>query len=369
MHDIYDVLIVGAGPAGATAGFTLATAGRKVCLVDAAAFPRGRLCAGWLSTQAKPLIAEMGLSIKKVAAREIKSAAFYSADLTRRAHPNLSESAGYLVNRATFDEQLAKQAVAAGVDFRQQLDVRDLSLEENGVVIVAPDSQELRARLLVLAAGRDTPLLGRVGLSVEGDAGGSWAAQVETTECRLRGDPAISVVLGLDRASGLGMIVTSQGFASVGIQTPGDKQDVIANFVTLCRRAVEVKLLDVDLTHEAAAAPVTVNPTAVALGMETHVGKHTLVIGDAGGFVAAASGEGIYPAMWSARIACDVLLKALDAPSPQDALMEFDSAWRMQMADYLRPPNTDTQYILPLIFTNQPMADRMGAAFFSGENI
>ena len=39
------------------------------------------------------------------------------------------------------------------------------------------------------------------------------------------------------------------------------------------------------------------------------------------------------------------------------------------MADFLRPPNTDLKLLLPLIFTNQPMADRMAAAFFGGENI
>jgi hypothetical protein len=49
--------------------------------------------------------------------------------------------------------------------------------------------------------------------------------------------------------------------------------------------------------------------------------------------------------------------------------MSFDSLWRMQMADHLRSPHTDIRFLLPLIFSNQPMADRMGAAFFFGENI
>ena len=103
--------------------------------------------------------------------------------------------------------------------------------------------------------------------------------------------------------------------------------------------------------------------------MDTHVAKRTLVIGDAGGFVSAASGEGIYPAMWSGQIAARVAAGALDADSTQDALFEFNKQWRTAMAEYLQPPNTDTQYLLPLIFSNQPMADRMGAAFFLGEAI
>jgi hypothetical protein len=73
--------------------------------------------------------------------------------------------------------------------------------------------------------------------------------------------------------------------------------------------------------------------------------------------------------MWSAQIAVDVLDRALGSVHSQDELMTFDSVWRMQMADYLRSPPTDIRFLLPLIFTNQPMADRMGAAFFSGENI
>ena len=64
-----------------------------------------------------------------------------------------------------------------------------------------------------------------------------------------------------------------------------------------------------------------------------------------------------------------VVIEALDGEHSQDVLMTFDSKWRMSMAEYLRPPGTDIQFLLPLIFSNQPMADRMGAAFFAGKNI
>jgi hypothetical protein len=39
------------------------------------------------------------------------------------------------------------------------------------------------------------------------------------------------------------------------------------------------------------------------------------------------------------------------------------------MAEYLRRPNADAHFLLPLIFSNQQMADRMAAAFWRGENI
>ena len=73
--------------------------------------------------------------------------------------------------------------------------------------------------------------------------------------------------------------------------------------------------------------------------------------------------------MWSARLAVDVLLRATDSRHPQDTLRHFSAEWRTKMADYLRPPNTDLQFLLPLIFTNQQMADRTADAFWSGKNI
>ena len=110
-------------------------------------------------------------------------------------------------------------------------------------------------------------------------------------------------------------------------------------------------------------------PVVPALEMESHVGKHALVIGEAGGFASALSIEGLVPGMWSAKIAAEVIEAALRSPRSQDELMTFDTRWRLEMADYLRLPNTDTQFLIPLVFSNPPMADRMAAAFFLGENI
>jgi len=370
--ELYDALVLGAGPAGATAATVLARHGRRVCLVDAAGFPREAGAAGWISAPCVSLLAELDIAPKDFGARPFKSVAFFDADLAKFAHPEFAEPAGFIVNRAKFGDALVKMAAAAGVEVRSQTRVREVVLGERQVTLKTDDSKSsvpVQGRLLVFSAGRGTPLLTRLGVSMDTAQGGSWAAQIESDDPPAKGDAAVSIIFGLDRTGGFGIIMTAKGLAAVGIQSASDRRDVIPNLVSICRLAREKGLIDVDLTRQAAAANVTVSPTAVALSMDTHVTKHTLIVGDAGGFVAAASGEGIYPGMWSARIAADVIHRALDAPSPQDALMEFDAAWRTKMADYLRAPNSDAQYILPLVFSNQPMANRMGAAFFAGENI
>ena len=63
--------------------------------------------------------------------------------------------------------------------------------------------------------------------------------------------------------------------------------------------------------------------------------QHLLLIGDAGGFTSETSGEGIYPALWSARLAAECVIGALASRHPQDQLRHFSSLWRSSMAEYL----------------------------------
>ncbi len=366
----FDVAIVGAGPAGAFAALHLARRQRRVLLIDRASFPRRAACAGWLNARAVPLVEEVGVSIAPLLSRPFSQVTFYNPDLAKSAQPTFAQSPGYLVDRSGFDAALVDAACAAGAEFRGGADVVAVEPHETNVRLALADGSTATARLLILAAGRGTALLSSLGIPrsgmgrpvvtgiVEHDAGAS-----DDKEAR------VSVVLGLERAGSFAMIVTCAGWASVSIHWLGPQAQARTALIALSRGLCDHGILGMDLTQAAAAAPLTVHPAAFALDMETHVGKNALVVGDAGGFVAAASYEGIYPALWSAQLGAEVVHEALDDKHSQDRLMEFELRWRHAMADYLRAPNTDIHFLLPLIFANQAMADRMGAAFFFGENI
>ncbi|NOT02375.1 MAG: FAD-dependent oxidoreductase [Phycisphaerales bacterium] len=365
----YDALIVGAGPAGSTAAAWLAAQKFSVCLIDAAKFPRRRDCSGWISAKAGPLLDAMGLPIADVAKCAIKTVTFHNADMSKSARPALAGPVGYLVDRDAFDHQVAEMARKRGAVFLDDRRVARVQLGEQTVTLELSDGQTVRGKFLVLAAGKDSALVKRLGLPIDVLPPNAWTAYLTARDKSYRGDPSVSVVLGIDRRDGFATVVQAGDHLSVNVHSFSEKREVVTHLVTLCRNLSTAGLVGVDLTREASAATASAIPTAAALSMETHVAKRTLIIGDAGGFIAAASAEGIYPAMWSARIAAEIIEKAARHKSPQDVLMRFNTEWRSEMADYLRAPNTDTQYILPLVFTNQPMADRMAAAFFAGENI
>ena len=367
---LYDVVIIGAGPAGALAAGLLAAQGRSILLVDQAAGSdaRGRLA--WVNAKAGPLLKKAGVSPGDVLNEPFSDVTFFNADLSKSAKPAFAEPPGYLVDRRVFGRVLVEAAVAAGAELREGWKVAAADLREDSVEIRAAGGESACGRMLLVATGAGDRLLGRIAGLGRMPAGGRQAAWVEATsdEVKAPGN-AVSVVLGLNRQSAFGMVLKQGARVAVAVSNPGSEEEATSLHISLCQDLALKEIVPAELAGEAARAEVQYIPAGIALELDSHVAKHTLIIGDAGGFVSAASDEGIYPAMWSAQLAADVVHEALDNTHSQDVLMEFDARWRMSMAEYLRAPNTDIQFLLPLIFANQPMTDRMAAALFAGENI
>lgn len=370
MNEPYDVAIVGAGPAGSTAASLLARKDYRVVLIDRAPAKRPGSVAAWLGSGALPLLEEMGIKPETVTKPALTDVVFHNADFSKSTQPVFDQAAGYLVDRMRFATALTAHARKCGAEVCCERSVDDIVLKENHVEILMEGSDQIQSKLLLLAAGTGSHLLDRLGFPSHPGGESYWTAQVcAPLKKKEAGSPRLAAILGLDKAGSFAVACISQDGLSVTLNWLMERESVISNLIVMCKSAFEHGVVPVDLSAEAAKAKPVRSPASVALDLETHVGKHTLLIGDSGGFVAAASNEGLYPAMWSAQIAVGVLDRALKTEHSQDVLMAFDSEWRMQMADYLRSPNTDPQFLLPLVFSNQAMANRMGAAFFHGENI
>ncbi|MBI4603443.1 MAG: NAD(P)/FAD-dependent oxidoreductase, partial [Planctomycetes bacterium] len=370
-EELYDVTVIGAGPAGATAATMLGRKGYQVALVDRAAFPRPVTCGGWLSAKVEPLLTELGLSPKTLLECPFRDVTLYSADFSKSSKPRFDSSVGYLVDRSRFDNALASAAVQHGASLFQASAATDIRLNERSVAITLANRKRISSRLLLLAAGRGSELLERIGFPRQSGGNPLWTAQADARlpAGATNADPHVAVVLGLDGGGSFGLCCTSRDRALVNVNWAGARERAIPLLVDLCKAAFQHRVVPLDLSKQAASAELIRSPASAALDMDSHVAKHTLLIGDAGGFISAASNEGIYPAMWSAKLAVQAIDAALQSDVSQDDLMTFDSLWRTQMADHLRSPHTDIRFLLPLIFQNQPMADRMGAAFFFGDNL
>jgi flavin-dependent dehydrogenase len=108
-------------------------------------------------------------------------------------------------------------------------------------------------------------------------------------------------------------------------------------------------------------------PLAGGLAQEG-VGNRTLLVGPAGGFFSATA-EDIYPTCWSALHAADVLKKSLKEPHLQDALGAYRARWRTTLGDYLRGPQQNLRFLLPLVYRNQVMTTRLAEAILLGRSV
>ena len=108
-------------------------------------------------------------------------------------------------------------------------------------------------------------------------------------------------------------------------------------------------------------------PLAGALAHEG-VANRTLLIGPAGGFFSAC-GEDIYPGCWSAVFAADAVKKALKEPHLQDALQPYRHRWRTTLGDYLRGPQQNLRFLLPLVYRNQVMTSRLTESILLGKSV
>jgi geranylgeranyl reductase family protein len=131
MPQLWDVVVVGAGPAGSAAARAAAAAGSRTLLVDRAEFPRYKTCGGGL----------MGASLRAVPAGvEVPVAATVdrvSFSLRGRFHRLRRAESGFipLVNRDAFDHALIRAAQDAGVQFTPGVQVRAVEQDPDRIVV------------------------------------------------------------------------------------------------------------------------------------------------------------------------------------------------------------------------------------------
>ena len=102
--------------------------------------------------------------------------------------------------------------------------------------------------------------------------------------------------------------------------------------------------------------------------MHEGVANRTLLVGPAGGFY-CASAEDLYPNCWSAVFAASAMKKALKERHLQDALNPYRSLWRTTLGQYLRGPQQDFRFLLPLIYRNAVMTTRLTESILLGKAV
>jgi geranylgeranyl reductase family protein len=157
--DVWDVVVVGAGPAGSSAARVAAEAGASVLLLDRAEFPRYKTCAGGLIGASLACIPD---SVLATVEDRTRTATF---TLDGRRPVTIEDSAPFLgmVDRTRFDAALVQAAQDAGAQFRDGVAVKGVAELHDGVVLDTTAGGVL-ARVVVGADGSASRIARYVGV-------------------------------------------------------------------------------------------------------------------------------------------------------------------------------------------------------------
>jgi geranylgeranyl reductase family protein len=160
--EVWDVAVVGAGPAGATAARVAAASGARVVLLEKAALPRYKTCGGGLigfSRDALP--AGFDVPVRQ----RIDAISFTHDGRKERTRRDRNGDLLALVNRADFDHALAKAAVEAGAVLREGATVTGTAERGDLAVLTLADDMQVIARAVVGADGSASRISRYVGVS------------------------------------------------------------------------------------------------------------------------------------------------------------------------------------------------------------
>jgi len=300
----FDVVVVGGGPAGATAATDLARLGKTVCLLDRAG--RIKPCGGAIPPK---LIEEFDIPDSLLVAK-IKSARMISPTQTAVDMPIEGGFVG-MVDREFFDEWLRQRARAAGTDLRQGTFDR-ITRDPDGVAVVhyvskAGGAQSVRARAIIGADG----------------AMSAVAKQCIPGADRIRYVAAYHEIVRVPKAVGDGYDATRCDVYYQGALSPDFYAWIFPHGET-----ASIGVGSANKGFSLRAATTNLRALANLAGVETlrregapipmkplprwDNGRDVVLAGDASGVVAPASGEGIYYAMAGGRFAAGAVAQLLE---------------------------------------------------------
>src|SRR5687767_12729105 len=172
----YDVLIIGAGPAGSTAAALLAEKGRRVLVLEKEKFPRYHIGESlmpycWFTLNRLGLVEEMNRRafVKKYSVQFVTQDGRQSAPFYFFQHYDHPSSVSWQIERAEFDQMMLENARSKGAEVREQTPVQRVLRDESGRVIgcEAKDPEgklfQVYAPVTIDCSGRDRVTTGRDG--------------------------------------------------------------------------------------------------------------------------------------------------------------------------------------------------------------
>lgn len=309
----WDVVVVGAGPAGALAAHGLASRGVRVLLVEQRLFPRWKVCGACLSPQALAALKTAGLG-DLVAAQGGLSLERLQLGVAGRVNP-IALGAGRVLSRSRLDQALLEAAVAVGATVmtgtRAVLGAAATGLEPDREVVLQKGTARwsVRAKVVLIAAGLSHR-------AIDKEAEISTSIQPHSrigAGCVLPGEAAELAPGVLQMAVGqggyVGLVRVESGEINLACAFDRPMLGSVGGAALLCQKILaEAGFATLPGLKESAWQ------LTAALSRRTIplAGHRLLLLGDAAGYVEPFTGEGMGWAITSSLAALPLVLHGLE---------------------------------------------------------
>ncbi len=334
-----DVIVVGAGPAGSTTAFHLASTGADVLLLEKAAFPRDKVCGDGLTPRAVKQLVGLGIDLDAPGWTRNNGLRIVGAGhRLELPWPELASFPPYgmVRTRMDFDEILARHAEKAGARLMERTAVTGPVLDERtgrvvGVTAKPVDDQGRKlgdettysAPVVIACDGVSSRLATSLGLERrenrpmgvavrayyetprhDDEWMESWLELWDGTPGQSNLLPGYGWIFGVGDGTanvGLGILNTSKAFQTV------DYKDVLRRW--LAHTPEEWGFREENRVGRIASAALP-----MGFNRKPHYTRGMLLVGDSGGMVNPFNGEGIDYAMESGHLAAETVVQALALP-------------------------------------------------------
>ena len=306
---MFDLIVVGAGPAGSSAARRAGKLGLETFLLDKEQFPRYKACGGGVTERALSHL-DFDLPIDLWEATIFAARVHYGNNSIEASR---SSPIARMVSRSAFDACLLEKASETGITVHMGERVIGLG-QTNEAVEVSTDEGTYEARFVIVAEGAQGTLKHRVRRRDRKDEYGvCLVAEIRNEEASPEySQDAIDIHFGIG-GMGYGWVFPHGEYYSLGIGG-------LANSLRRPKETMAGFLRDrgFDPNHRMRGHVIPVGGIR-----RTLASQRILLAGDAAGFLDSFTGEGIAYAIRSGQIAAEVIAASLSSGGDSEALREY----------------------------------------------